>query len=329
MKLRLFLSQIIKPKFIQTGPAPAASEPISTPMVMNSMPAPMLPSTISPRLPEANPPFTFQQPSNPQEMTALALGWLQHYAQVQSPQQHGLVNPMGTSQGTRIELGGFAPYPSVKVEELTDSGHSPPASPPAEQSRVVAKPNIASRAVVQPSSLAVPRLEAASSTAAAPSTMLMGTMRQAKGCSDLKEMEKFMAATEGMLGKRAEAATADTAEVVDLSEAEEGKGDDGDSESTKTKKARLSPPVASATAKGKAKAKPKPMPKDDKVLKYPGTGKHAAIKYGQCTIYMDSITQCWRLKKQPGSKALEHFYFKGKRPETVWKEVVKETKKHA
>ena len=44
---------------------------------------------------------------------------------------------------------------------------------------------------------------------------------------------------------------------------------------------------------------------------------------------MDTGTKCWRLKTARGSKAFIHFYFKSKKPQEVWKEVVKETKKHA
>ena len=184
------------------------------------------------------------------------------------------------------------------------------------------------------------------------SPMLMGAMKPLKtkqGCDNLQGMLQYMSATENMLGGKKFKPAVDKAEppeIVSLDDEEEedeskqqeeGHGEaelpSDPSERRKRKASRLSPTVSSASEKGKAKAatkaKAKAFPKDDAVLKYPGTAKHDAIKYGQCTIYIDTRTQCWRLKKQPGSKDLQHFYFKAKKPQTVWKEVVKETRKHA
>lgn len=241
------------------------------------------------------------------QLAAAALMQQQHMQQ--RMQQSRMVNPLGPAE-SGSEGGGSAP-PSVKCEEVFDNSPPPAESPPRDDSQA--------SAVAEPSTLAVSKLDGADSRREAQPPLLLGSTAAKQSCAGLPTMLEFMATTQSMLGSKR---LSEPPEVVD------GSDEDGEEAEAprrpRPKKARLSPPIAPA----KAKSVPEP-PKDEKVLKYPGTSKHPAIKYGRCTIYIDPSTQCWRLKKAPGTKDLVHFYFKAKKPEQVWKDVVKAVRKHA
>jgi hypothetical protein len=132
----------------------------------------------------------------------------------------------------------------------------------------------------------------------------------------LTDMVGFMQQTQAMLGnKKAEVPGDDDDESADES-------------AGRVRKRKATTETPKAKAKAKAKARPSP-PKDDSCLMFPGIKKHSPIHYGQCTIYIDPAGKCWRLKKQKGSRELQHFYFRDAKPQKVWAEVVKELKKHA
>ena len=255
----------------------------------------------------------------------LAAAWMQQRGQ----QGRGMVNPMGPSfaggsaPDTNMLEGGSAPGP--RVEEVFDRDGSPP--PPTEANDSQARGSSPPPAAIERSTtaLAVPEPQTS------PDSFLMGSMGAKAGAEQAKpfaaglpSMFNYMAKVQNMLGGKH---AAPEPEVVGASD-DDDVAEEADAPAGKTgrkKKARLSPPTAPATSKTKREM----PPKDDRVLRFPGISKHAAIKYGQCTIYIDAVGKCWRLKKEPGSKDLVHFYFKHKKPEVVWKEVVKETKKYA
>ena len=245
-------------------------------------------------------------------MHAMDPAYMQHMYQASAmffQQQYGgrgAVNPMGPSTSARIQVGGS----QCKVEELSDRDGSPP---PAESPPPAGSPG---SAAAEPRTLAI-----------AKQRMLMGSMGAgAGGCEAPSRMLDFMDKTRTLLGGPKRPAEV---EVEDADEEEE------EEEKAPKRPRTAEPPKRPRTAKVAAKSKarlspPLPLPKSDAVLKFPGTKKHAAIKYGECTIYMDAINKCWRLKTEKGSTHLLHFYFKPpKNPRAVWEEVLKELKKHA
>ena len=69
------------------------------------------------------------------------------------------------------------------------------------------------------------------------------------------------------------------------------------------------------------------MAKPARNLKFPGvTQKNHPVFYGQSTVYIDT-SKCWRLKPKPGDRVCTHFYFKGHKPEVIWKRVVLELRR--
>ena len=56
-------------------------------------------------------------------------------------------------------------------------------------------------------------------------------------------------------------------------------------------------------------------------LEFPGIQYKPPLKYGQCTVYTNTIMKCWRLKKQPGDKHDTSFSFK-QDPEGSWNRLV-------
>ena len=63
-------------------------------------------------------------------------------------------------------------------------------------------------------------------------------------------------------------------------------------------------------------------------LKFPGTLKKGyPLFYGDSTVYIDTNSGCWRLKKKSGDRLCQHFYFKKYNPKQIWKTVVLELRR--
>jgi hypothetical protein len=155
---------------------------------------------------------------------------------------------------------------------------------------------------------------------AAPGLALAIPARPVARPGSVGDVTKYLAATEQMLGglkvAKKEKAPEERDSEAGSRDAASDAEDDLEAKPKKRKRSGLEAKPRKAPS-GPVVVK-HPHPEDSATLKFPGKKKRPPLYYGRFTIYIDTKTQCYRLKKAPCTVDFEHFYWKSLKPEKAW-----------